>query len=275
MLERITDAHAASCRQLPLDWDAYVTRSEGEKMFRISLLIGLLLIVATACAPAASEATVPQPAENEEMSVDQHEDDNDDEQDDDHNDDHGEEHDEEDEHDEHDEHGEDEDHDEHGEDEEHRDHGAHEHGAAILTIAWSGNELAIDLETPAYNVVGFEYTPTSEEEKALLDESVVALEAGDLLQLSQEAECTVTSADVQTELKEAAHEEEDEEEESHSDIDIAYSVLCQNPDDLESLDASALFVRFPNFEALQVQWISDTQQSAVELTPDDAVVSFE
>ena len=268
LLERIYDR---ACRQLPLDWDAYVTRSEGEKMFRISLFIGLLLIVATACAPAASEATVPQPAENEEMSADEHEDDHDDEHDDDHNDDHGEEHDEEDEHNEH---GEVEDHDEHGEDEEHREHGAHEHGAAILTIAWSGNELAIDLETPAYNVVGFEYAPTSDEEKALLDESVVALESGDLLQFSPEAECTVTSTVVQTELDEEAHEEAGEDEETHSDIDIAYAVTCQNPDDLESLDASALFAHFPNFEALQVQWISDTQQSAAELTPDDTVVSL-
>ena len=120
--------------------------------------------------------------------------------------------------------------------------------------------------------VGFEYVPTSDEEKALLDESVAALKSGNLLQLSSEADCAFTSADVQTEMKEASHEEG--EEETHSDFDVAYSVQCENPDNLESLDASGLFDRFPNFESLQVQWISDIQQSATELTPDDPVVSF-
>jgi hypothetical protein len=215
-------------------------------MFRYWLIICLLLIVSTACSPATSEATEPQPMESKEMTEE--------EQADNHNDEHDNEHDE--------------------EDDDHREHGVHQHGVATLTIAWSGNELAIDLETPAYNVVGFEYTPTSEEEKALLDESVAALEAGDLLQFSPGADCSFTSAVVQTELSEAAHEEEVEAEETHSDIDVAYAVQCQNPDDLESLDASGLFARFPNFEALQVQWISDTQQSATELTPDDPVVSF-
>ena len=230
-------------------------------MFRYWLIICLLLIVSTACSPATSEATNPQSGEGEEMS------------DDDHADDHNDEHDEHDEEDEHDDHEEDE-HDEHDEDDDHREHGAHEHGAAILTIAWSGNEMAIDLETPAFNVVGFEYAPSAEEEKALLEESVAALEAGDLLQLSAGADCTFISAIVETALSEAAHEEEEEAEETHSDIDVAYGVECQNPDDLESLDASGLFARFPNFEALQVQWISDTQQSATELTADDSIVSF-
>ena len=225
-------------------------------MFRYLLIICLLLMASTACSSTTPEAVEPQATDREEMSGEGHE------QEEDHDEEHGDDHDEE--------HGDD--HDE--EDDDHREHGAHEHGVAILTIAWSGNELAVDLETPAFNVVGFEYAPTSEEEKALLDESVAALEAGDLLQLSPEADCTFTSAAVQTELSEAAHEGEEEAEETHSDIDVAYAVQCQNPENRELLDASALFVRFPNFEVLQVQWVSDTQQSADELTSDDPVVSF-
>ncbi len=225
-------------------------------MFRYLLIICLLLMVSAACSPTAEEAAEPQPATGENMSGEEHEQEDED----------NEEHDVE--------HGEEDEHEEHEEDDDHRDHDAHEHGAATLTIAWSGNELAIDLETPAYNVVGFEYAPASEEEKALFEESVAALEAGNLLQLSPEADCTFTSAVVETELDEAEHEEGEEEEETHSDIDVAYSVQCQNPDDLESLDASGLFDRFPNFEEVQVQWISDTQQSTTELTPDDPIVSL-
>ncbi|MEZ4728594.1 MAG: DUF2796 domain-containing protein [Caldilineaceae bacterium] len=317
----------------------------------------------------------------------------------------------------------------HEDDAEHREHGAHVHGAAALMIAWSGSEMAIDLETPAYNVLGFEYTPTSDEEKALLAESVAALEAGDLLLVNSDAECTVVSADVQTTLSEEAHTEEhghdeekspvehackhlaegpevavtaaadmantaavtgthirldvtlaagegylaytaeeageyifyadsaitltlqpadgepiqpettlaaealadcpgfiaaytfdlaagdnilaitnadastessivrlvveavggehehgehehadDEEghaEEVHSDIDVAYNLTCQQPENIASLDAGALFARFPNFADIEVQWVSDTQQSAAELTPENPMLSFE
>lgn len=222
-------------------------------MFRYLLLLGLALALAVACSPSPSEDANVQRQETDEMAAEATE------SEDDHDGDH----------DETDEHGEDEDEDAH------REHGAHEHGVATLTIAWSGSELAIDLETPAYNVLGFEYAPSSEEEQRLLNESVAALETGDLLQLSPEAGCSLTSAVVETALTEEAHEDDEHEaEESHSDINVAYGVQCQNPDELESLDASALFTRFPNFEALQVQWISDTQQSADELTPDNPFVSF-
>ena len=82
---------------------------------------------------------------------------------------------------------------------------------------------------------------------------------------------------MQTELAEEVHEddeEHEEEEETHSDIDVAYTVQCRNPDKLESVDASELFVHFPNFEALQVQWVSDTNQSAGNLTAEEPTLSF-
>lgn len=221
-------------------------------MFRYWLIFCLLLIVSTACSTATSESTEPQSAESGEVADNEHAD----------------------EHNEHDEHNNEHDEHEHDEDDDYREHGAHEHRAASLTIAWSGNELAIDLATPAFNVLGFEYAPTSEEDKALLEESVAALEAGDLLQLSSGADCTITSAEVHAEMSEEADTPEEDPEETHSDIDVAYTIQCQNPDDLDSLDASGLFDRFPNFAVLQVQWISDTQQSATELTADDPVVSL-
>ena len=224
-------------------------------MFRYLLIICLLLVT-SACSPATTES---QPVESEETSAEEQEDNHDEDNDD---------HDEHEDVDEHDDHDDEDEHDDH-DDDDNREHGAHEHGAAALTIAWSGNELAIDLETPAYNVVGFEYAPTSEEDIEVLDESVAALEAGNLLQFSPEADCIITTAVVETEMSEA------EAEETHSDIDVTYSVVCQTPDKLESLDASGLFTRFPNFEALQVQWISDTQQSATEITADNPIVSFE
>ena len=232
-------------------------------MLRYAILIGLLLISSVAC---TSPVAQPQTTAAQEIHDDEvvHEEEHNDEEEDEHK--HEEEH-------------SDEDEDNHEADEDHREHEAHEHGAAELMIAWSGNDLAIDLQTPAYNVLGFEYAPTTDAEQALLDESVAALEAGELLQFSPDANCTLISVTVETELAEEAHEEGEEmqetEGETHSDIDASYNIQCQQPDNLESLDVSKLFAQFPNFEDLRAQWVSDVQQSAKDLTPDDPILSFE
>ena len=55
----------------------------------------------------------------------------------------------------------------------------------------------------------------------------------------------------------------------------AYIFNCEQGDEIRSLDANALFAQFPNFEAIQVQWLSETQQSAATLTPEEPVLSFE
>lgn len=248
-------------------------------MLRYRLLICLLLIFATACVPVTSDTAESQPVDSQttasgeatEVAHEEGEHEHEDETADEHADEHH-----------------------HESEAEHREHGAHVHGAAALMIAWSGNEMAIDLETPAYNVLGFEYAPTADEEKALLAESVAALEAGDLLLINPDAECTLVSADVQTALSEEAHDEEHSEheegeeghheeghteeahtEETHSDIDVAYNLTCQQPENIASLDAGALFAQFPNFTEIEVQWVSDTQQSAGDLTPATPVISFE
>jgi hypothetical protein len=164
--------------------------------------------------------------------------------------------------------------------------GAHEHGAAELTIAIVGGEIAIDLQTPAFNVLGFEYAPASEEEKTLLSESVAALEAGNLLQFDPNAGCTLVKADVDSELLGTDHDDEEHADgdagdpdehgdDVHSDVTAAYIFNCAQGDEIRSLDANALFAQFPNFEAIQVQWLSETQQSAATLTPEEPVLSFE
>ena len=248
-------------------------------MLKTILLTGLLLISAAACTPAAAEEAASQNTESEEINKEEHNEEGDHDEDDHDEGDHNEGSHDEDDHDE-DEHSDEHDeHDEHETDGESREHGAHEHGAAMLFIAWSGNELAIDLETPAYNVLGFEYAPSSDAEKALLDESVAALEAGDLLQFSPDADCTLISASVETELAEEAHEEHEDEaaqedEEAHSDIAVSYNIQCEQPDNLESIDISQLFAQFPNFEDLRAQWISDTEQSAKALTADNPILTL-
>ena len=249
-------------------------------MPRKLLLICLISVLTIACMPATPETDSQQTVDSTEATDSAHEEEETHAED---------EHDADDHHDE-DEHDEDEpDADEHHDEDEpsadkHRELGAHEHGAAELTVALSGNEVAINLQTPAFNVLGFEYAPKSDDEKGLLEESVAVLEAGSLMQMNSDAQCTLTSATIQVDIADEEHEDEEyedeehsddaHEEETHSDIDVSYTLDCQQPDIIESLDASALFEQFPNFEGIAVQWISDTQQSAANLTPEDPLLMF-
>lgn len=200
---------------------------------------------APATAPATSTTvTEPDDAEDEDHGDEDH-DDHDDE-------DHGDE--------DHD----DEDHDDHGDEDHDHDHddaagglGAHEHGTAELTVAWIGAEVTIDLVSPTFNVFGFEYEPTTDEDIAIQVDRTAALIAPDAITINDEAGCALVGA-AETEV---------EREGSHSEITATWLYGCDNPDEVSQVDLAGLFAEFPNFEDIDAQWISDTTQSAAELSP--------
>ena len=157
--------------------------------------------------------------------------------------------------------------------EEKHEHGVHEHGRATLTVAWSKKDLAIDLQTPAYNILGFEYAPSTTEEKKRVIECIETLKTEGLIAPSAEAKCAIIAADVQTGF--GAEKKSEEEKTNHSDFDVFYTVKCQNPDALKTIDTGGLFAAFSNLTTLQVQWISDRGQSAQTLTPKHPILSFD
>ena len=289
-------------------------------MFKTKFKIGIVFLIISlfifaGCSPQVTPA---EPAADTSESAEDH-DEHGGEDHDDHGDEgHGDEHGDEDHSDEHgdedhgDEHG-DEDHgDEHGDeahddhDDEHREHGAHVHGAAELTVALIDGQAEIMLETPAFNLVGFEYAPNTDDEKAAVAAATETLETGKWLSLTDAAGCSLASADVDNTMAEGDHDEEhhdeeghdeegeehhdeeghdeegekhhdehDGEKETHSSFFVTYTFNCSSLDSLESLDATMLFSSFPNFEEINAQWINDTQQSAATLDKDQPVLSFE
>ena len=161
---------------------------------------------------------------------------------------------------------------------EQRGHGVHQHGHADLAIAWSGTDMSIELQTPAYNILGFEYVPSTAAEKELLARSITTLETEALMVLTPEADCAIVFANVETDLIERWHDVEgahEEEGKGHSEFEASYTLQCKKPEKLIAIDASRLFEAFPNFVAIQVQWISDRRQSAKTLTAEDSVLAFD
>jgi hypothetical protein len=185
----------------------------------------------------------------------------------------------------------------HAQDAEHRQHGAHVHGIAALNLALEGNEVWIELDSPAANIVGFEHAPSSEDDHAALDRAVATLNDGDrLFDFNDEAGCRMATASVTSELlheeneeheghadaeaealgreEEEGHKHEGEHEgEAHSDIEAAYHFECDAPGKLTSLTVE-LFEAFSGMEKLNVQYVIESEQGAAELTAKDHVIKF-
>ena len=66
-------------------------------------------------------------------------------------------------------------------------HGTHEHGAALLNIALDGPDLVLEFISPAINIVGFEYAPSTNEQMELVEAAVTQLNDGGI---SFRSECS-------------------------------------------------------------------------------------
>lgn len=164
----------------------------------------------------------------------------------------------------------DDDHDDDHDDDDHDDEegaglGAHEHGTAEMSIAWIDSEVVIDLISPNFNVFGFEYEPESDEDVAIEEDRTAAITADGVVKINDEAGCSLegpASTDI-------------EREGSHSEVTVSWVFVCDNPDEISELDASELFAEFPNFEDIDAQWITATEQSASELSPSSPTLTLQ
>jgi hypothetical protein len=188
---------------------------------------------------------------------------------------------------------------------EHRQYGAHVHGIAALNLALEGEEVHVEFDSPAANIVGFEHAPSSEADYAALDKAVAALKNGDqLFHFNKEAGCRMEKAMVTSALLEEehdshddkhsddhdkdheekgehdhekheheAHGHEEQEGETHSDIEAVYHFECDQPAKLTQLTVE-LFEAFPATEELNVQYVIESKQGAKELTAKDQVAKF-
>ena len=185
--------------------------------------------------------------------------------------------------------------------EESRHHEAHEHGIAHLNVALEGNDLYIELISPAANIVGFEHHPRTSEQKAAVKNAIESLKKGeDLFVLPPAARGKFVKTTVHTNIEshsdndhgddhthehDSSSKEKDDDQhahaadhqgdepERHSEFKAEYKIVCQQPQKLEHIDAM-LFRVFPGIERVKVQLLSDTRQKALELTAAQHKIKF-
>ncbi|HIO91989.1 MAG TPA: DUF2796 domain-containing protein, partial [Leucothrix mucor] len=75
---------------------------------------------------------------------------------------------------------------------------AHQHGVGTLNIAASQQELMLELQTPADNILGFEHHPKTDQQKQQLNDRLALLKKTDLLfNIPSAAECSLQKVKIE------------------------------------------------------------------------------
>ncbi|MGB6229149.1 MAG: DUF2796 domain-containing protein [Litorimonas sp.] len=104
---------------------------------------------------------------------------------------------------------------------------SHVHGAAALAMAVDGNEVTVELETPLYNLLGFEHAPdTPEQERSVADAEAVLRDPAAMFAFNMEAGCAVEAvpevalfADDGSDHEHDDHEHADDHDHDHDHDD--------------------------------------------------------
>ena len=179
--------------------------------------------------------------------------------------------------------------------EQHRELGPHKHGHGTLNMAIEKNRLSMDLDVPGMDVVGFEHTASTPEQKATVEKSEALLaQPLVLFKVPASAGCKVIEAKVAIEAEgEHEHDEQDpaseakdatamaagktggepDTHEGHNDYNVTYVLDCAAPSQITSI-AFDYFKSFEGAKALTVNVVSEKAQTTFEVTREMPIVDL-
>ena len=179
---------------------------------------------------------------------------------------------------------------------------AHTHGDAELAVVIEKGSVTIELDTPLYNILGFEHAPETQAQKAAALQAELQLtRSSDLFEFNSKANCKNLSQDQNISLFDKAeadehsdhddeghdeenhHEDHDDEEghdahhqdeshndeahedEAHNDVLLTYEFKCEHPLKLSNLNVN-LFEFFEELSEVDVTFLGPATQKQVTLT---------
>jgi len=175
---------------------------------------------------------------------------------------------------------------------------SHVHGDAALAIVLENDTLTLELDTPLYNLTGFEHAPESEDELAIVESAEEVLNAPEkLFAINAGANCVSAENDLDLHLTKETHdnhghdeEHHDDHEDDHNDHDgdhadqgddhgdhkdalITYKFTCASPDELKTV-STTLMTEFPNMTELEVVFLGPNSQKVFSLSPTNTEVTL-
>jgi len=190
--------------------------------------------------------------------------------------------------------------------EEKRSADAHEHGHGIFRMAIEDDHAEIELEVPAFDVVGFEHPPsTSDQRQAIADAAAKLGNPAALFAVPEAAGCVAGKIEIgfgavggedhdehedhddekhdkhdhgddhdHAEKEHDDHDDHAHDEETHSEVTAHYHLACADTGALDQI-TFGYFNAFPNAEELDVVVLSAAGQSAGEVSGDNTVFEIE
>lgn len=157
---------------------------------------------------------------------------------------------------------------------------AHSHGQANLAIVMEGGSVFIELESPLYNILGFEHVPKDErQEQVVFDARLTLTKPDDLFVFTSGAGCELSKFEEIPEFFEHAgsqHHRDDEHDEDHGehkDIIVSYEYDCEKPEVISDVTVN-LFDSFEAMSELNVTILGPNLQKQVTLSPENSTIKF-
>jgi hypothetical protein len=158
----------------------------------------------------------------------------------------------------------------------HRELGPHVHGHGTLNIAIEGKRVAMELEVPGMDIVGFEHAPSTDDQKVAVEKAKARLEKPlGMFSLPAAAGCTVAEAKVALEGEHGdhKHEEKGDHDHDHDDgaagghnqFEASYALDCTNPAELTTITFD-YFALFAGAHDLTVNVVTAKGQSKYEVS---------
>ncbi|MBT7672923.1 MAG: DUF2796 domain-containing protein [Oceanospirillaceae bacterium] len=171
---------------------------------------------------------------------------------------------------------------------------AHEHGSANLDIAIDTSTIEMRFESPAVNIVGFEYATEDEQQLLLINKAKSNLSNFDLIYgLVGDVSCQtvkssakwVTEHEAGHDDHEAGHDDHDDHEAVHDDhgevtkaehaeFIAEYRLECNQLNNLAAIDVK-MFEFFPAIEDLDVQVVYSQGQIKYELDANNTLIKLD
>ena len=155
-----------------------------------------------------------------------------------------------------------------------RRHNAHEHGVAHLNVAIEHADLYLEFISPAANIVGFEHPPRTDGQKAKVNKAVEALKNGEaMILLPPDVQGWLADCIIDTTIDDEETHDETHEHEGHSEFTAEYHFVSKHPEKLAHIDVM-LIRAFPGIERIEVQLLTGSKQTALELTAKQNRIPF-
>ena len=144
---------------------------------------------------------------------------------------------------------------------------SHTHGDAALALVLENGGITIELESPLFNILGFEHAPNTEIQVAHVKRAEAQLgRGGSLFTFNPKANCQITYETQEVSLfkTDEAHRD-DHEHLTHKDVLLRYQFLCQNPSALSNVSVN-LFDFFDELTEISVTYLGPNSQKQVTLS---------